>query len=72
MVSYFDEKRSVEQGLKLNSSTKVDGEFRLAQLAQNPLLHAVFLNQPILQLYDKLYQSSCQILCNALKELLCK
>jgi len=29
--------------LKLNSSTKVDGKFRLAQLAQNPMLAAVFL-----------------------------
>jgi len=45
MFYCIDEKRSVELGLNLNSSTKVDGEIRQAQLAQNPMLAADFLSQ---------------------------
>jgi len=37
MFYSFAQYRSVELELKLNSSTNVDGEFRQAQLAQNPM-----------------------------------
>jgi len=40
MFYSFAQYRSVELELKLNSSTNVDGEVRLAQLAQNLLLPA--------------------------------
>jgi len=40
MFYSFAQKNSVELELKLNSSTNDDGEFRLAQLAQNPMLPA--------------------------------
>jgi hypothetical protein len=40
MIYSFAQKRSVELELKLNSSTKVDGEIRQATLAQNPMLPA--------------------------------
>ena len=43
MIYCFDDKRYAELGLKLNISTNVDGEFRLAQLAQNPMLCAALL-----------------------------
>lgn len=45
MFCCFDEKRSVELELKLNSSTNVDDEFRQAQLAQNPMLAVVLFKQ---------------------------
>ena len=43
MFYSFAQQRSVELELKLNSSTNVDGEFRLAQLAQNPMLAVVII-----------------------------
>jgi len=43
MLYSFAQYRSVELELKQNSSTKVDGEFRQAQLAQNLMLAAAFL-----------------------------
>jgi hypothetical protein len=50
----FAQLRFVELELKLNSSTKDDGEIRQATLAQNPMLHVVVLCQNYFVLLMKL------------------